>query len=155
MAGGLAIATSVLGLSTAQPAGAADHTRAHPTADRQSAQYVTGAQYAAAPGGSEACPSGSLCLYYNSPQYGWGSYEHWSPGYYGNLGNYQFKNWGNGSGYGVTVGGHAASVVNNTGQDWIICSDTALSGCQKVGPGFAGALPEFLHDADWAMESTG
>ncbi|MFJ9713634.1 peptidase inhibitor family I36 protein [Streptomyces sp. NPDC101234] len=116
---------------------------------------TSGAAYAAAPGGAENCPSGSICLYYNSPQNGWGSFEHWPPGHYGNLGNYQFKNWGNGSGYGVTVGGNAASIVNNTDQDWIICSDTALNDCQKFHPGFAGALPDFLHNADWAMESTG
>jgi hypothetical protein len=116
---------------------------------------TTAPAYAAGPGGAEACPSGSLCLYYNSPRLGWGSYEHWSPGNYGNLGNYRFRNWGNGSGYGQTVGGNAASLVNNTNQDWIVCADLARDNCQRFGPDYADALPDFLHNADWAMESTG
>ncbi|GAB2698377.1 hypothetical protein [Kitasatospora kifunensis] len=40
----------------------------------------------APPTGAEACPSGSFCLYYNSPNAGWGSFEHWSPATARNLG---------------------------------------------------------------------
>lgn len=77
---------------------------------------ATGAAHAdAPPTGAEACPSGSICLYYNSPNLGWGSFEHWSPGAYGDLSRFRFGTWGNGSGYGRSAGGHAASAVDNTG----------------------------------------
>ncbi|MFD0332191.1 hypothetical protein ACFQZC_38355 [Streptacidiphilus monticola] len=33
---------------------------------------MTSSAYAAGPGGVEACPSNTVCLYYNSPAYGWG-----------------------------------------------------------------------------------
>src|SRR5690349_4087920 len=88
---------------------------------------MTGSAYAAGPGGAEACPSNSFCLYFNSPQYGWGSFEHWSPATDRNLGQDTFSNWGNGSGYGQTVGGHAASAVNNTGQTVAVYNGTNCS----------------------------
>ncbi|WP_329560302.1 hypothetical protein [Kitasatospora sp. NBC_01266] len=69
---------------------------------------ITESAYAAGPGRSEACPSNSICLDFNSPGYNWGSFEYWSPGQYGDLGQFTFSNWGNGSGYGVNVGGNAA-----------------------------------------------
>jgi hypothetical protein len=70
---------------------------------------------------SENCPSDSICLYYNSVEYGLGSYEHWSPGAGYELSNFRFTNWGNnGSGYNVVVAGHAAAITNNTGDSlWI------------------------------------
>ncbi|RKT19448.1 peptidase inhibitor family I36 [Streptomyces sp. 1114.5] len=114
---------------------------------------TTNSAYAAGPGGSEACPSGSICLYYNSPQYGWGAFEHWSPGGYGDLGEFTFSNWGNGSGYGVSVGGHAASVVNNTGNQLTIYNGTWGHGSVVgyIGPGYAGVLPNGLYNAEWSM----
>lgn len=105
---------------------------------------MTGSAYAdAQPTGAETCPMGSVCLYYNSPSYGWGSFEHWtgsstSAWFY--LGNYKFANWGsNGSGYGVTVAANAASFVNNSGADWSLCDDTGL-GCGTYHSGFSGPL---------------
>lgn len=70
---------------------------------------------------SETCPSNSICLYFNSYEYGLGSFEHWSPGPGYNLSDFYFKNWGNnGSGYNTVVAGHAAAIVNNTGNTlWI------------------------------------
>jgi hypothetical protein len=106
---------------------------------------------AAGPGGSEACPSGSVCLYYNSPGVGWGSFEHWSPGQYSDLSLYRFGNWGNGSGYGQTVYNNAASLVNNTGYNVAVCVYTNLAGCSYFGSGYSGALPGGLHNNDASM----
>lgn len=77
---------------------------------------ATGGAHAAGPGGSEACPSNAVCLYYNSPEYGWGSFENFSPNLRGlDLSLFKFTNWGsNGSGHGVVIAMHAASIVNNT-----------------------------------------
>ncbi|MFI2611787.1 peptidase inhibitor family I36 protein [Kitasatospora sp. NPDC018619] len=76
---------------------------------------ATGNAYAAGPGGAEACPNGSVCLYYNSPGAGWGSFDNFSPNQNLDLHNYTFARYGNGSGYGVTMYQNAASIVNNTG----------------------------------------
>ena len=117
---------------------------------------TSGAAYAAAPGGAESCPSDSICLYYNSPQYGWGSFEHWSPGSYGDLGQFTFSNWGNGSGYGIRVGGNAASVVNNTATRLTIYNATYSHGTvlDTVPPGYAGVLPSGIANAEWSMYSS-
>ncbi|MBB4928823.1 hypothetical protein [Kitasatospora kifunensis] len=120
---------------------------------------MTGSAYAAGPGGSEACPNGSICLYYNSPQYGWGSFEHWSPGGYGDLGQFTFSNWGNGSGYGVNVGGNAAAVVNNSGQNLTMYNYTYNNPGSNpvvgyIQPGYAGALPSGLFNGAWSMYSS-
>lgn len=81
---------------------------------------ATGNAFAAGPGGAEACPSGNVCLYYNSPQYNWGAWEDWSPNQSVDLGGATFGHWGNGSGWGQTVYRNAASIVNNTGHTvWI------------------------------------
>ncbi|HTJ66867.1 MAG TPA: hypothetical protein VL551_04995 [Actinospica sp.] len=106
-----------------------------------------GAAYAAGPSGSEACPSGSACLYFNSPEYGWGSYEHWSPGYYW-LSNYTFSNWGNGSGYGQSVADHAAAFVNNTTQTWYVCPQSGA--CEPYPPGYSGRLGG-TYNNDWSF----
>ncbi|WP_052442644.1 peptidase inhibitor family I36 protein [Streptacidiphilus neutrinimicus] len=111
--------------------------------------------YAAGPGGAEACPSGSFCLYYNSPGVGWGSFEHWSPGSFSDLSQYFFRDWGNGSGYGQTVYKNAASVVNNTSLSWNICvpappPDNMNCGI-PIAPGYAGSLPSAAHNEDVAM----
>ena len=94
--------------------------------------------YAAGPGGAEACPNGSVCLYYNSPQYGWGSFEHWTSGSY-YLNGYLFSNWGNGSGYDQQVENQAASIVNNTGTTWNVCIDSGFV-CTPYAPGYADSL---------------
>ncbi|NUS11449.1 MAG: hypothetical protein HOY69_08595 [Streptomyces sp.] len=77
---------------------------------------ATGGAQAVGPGGAEACPSNSVCLYFNSPEYGWGSFENFSPGQRGlDLSRFKFTHWGsNGSGYGAVIAMHAASIVNNT-----------------------------------------
>ncbi|WP_052397767.1 peptidase inhibitor family I36 protein [Streptomyces sp. NRRL F-5123] len=75
-----------------------------------------GAQAVSAPGGAATCPSNSVCLYYNSPENGWGAFEYFSPGQRGlNLSNFRFTNHGNtGNGYGQVIAMNAASIVNNT-----------------------------------------
>lgn len=74
-----------------------------------------GAKADAPPGGVETCPSNSVCLYFNSPGNGWGSFENWSPGqHHIDLSCCTFSHWANGSGHGVNVYGNAASIVNNT-----------------------------------------
>ena len=118
---------------------------------------MTCSAYAAAPGGAETCPSGSVCLYYNSPRYGWGSFEHWSPGDYPDLSKFTFSNWGsNGSGYGVNVAGNAASIVNNTGRDVGIgnftYNNTGPGTTEEwLAPGYADALPTDVRNADWQL----
>ncbi|MFD7540240.1 peptidase inhibitor family I36 protein [Streptomyces sp. NPDC059819] len=112
---------------------------------------LTGPAYAAGPSGAEACPAGNFCLYYNSPQNGWGSFEHWSLGSY-TLTNYTFRNWGNGSGYGQNVANNAASVVNNTDAQWGICTGVT---CETFQPGFAGVLPPDVYNQDLTMAYRG
>ncbi|MER5635524.1 hypothetical protein ABT095_01025 [Kitasatospora sp. NPDC002227] len=114
---------------------------------------TTAPSYAAAPTGAETCPSGSICLYYNSPQYGWGAFEHWSPGGYGDLSEFTFANWGNGSGYGVSVGGHAASVVNNSGHTLTFYNGKWAHGTVVfyADPGYAGVLPSGIYNNEWSM----
>jgi hypothetical protein len=87
---------------------------------------------------AEGCPSGQVCLYYNSNDMG--SYEHWSDHGQFDLSNYTFSNWGDGSGYGETVYDNAASVYNNTGEDIYIWS-TADQAWGDIPPGYAGTLP--------------
>ncbi|MFE0459462.1 hypothetical protein ACFW1A_09400 [Kitasatospora sp. NPDC058965] len=110
----------------------------------------------APPTGAEACPSGSFCLYYNSPSLGWGSFEHWSPGSYSDLSQFSFRNWGNnGSGYGRTVYKNAAAAVNNTSYSWNICvpapAPTNMSCGIPINQGFAGRLPAAAYNNDIAM----
>ncbi|MBX7550162.1 peptidase inhibitor family I36 protein [Streptomyces sp. NPDC004232] len=111
--------------------------------------------YAAGPGGAEACPSGSFCLYYNSPGAGWGSFEHWSPGSFSDLSQFSFRDWGNGSGYGQTVYKNAASVVNNTSYSWNICVPAAppidMNCGIPIAPRYAGSLPSAAYNNDIAM----
>ncbi|MDH6115550.1 hypothetical protein P3T36_007876 [Kitasatospora sp. MAP12-15] len=119
---------------------------------------MTGSAYAAGPGGSEACPSNSICLYYNSPGYNWGSFEHWSPGDYPDLSKFTFSNWGNGSGYGVNVAGNAASLVNNTDKYVGIANFTYNNTgpgttVHWLGPGYSDALPADVRNADWQLLS--
>ncbi|MFI0719731.1 peptidase inhibitor family I36 protein [Streptomyces sp. NPDC021224] len=75
-----------------------------------------GAQAVTPPGGAATCPSNSVCLYYNSPENGWGAFEHFSPGQHGlDLSRFKFTNHGNtGNGYGYVIAMNAASIVNNT-----------------------------------------
>ncbi|MFD7540239.1 peptidase inhibitor family I36 protein [Streptomyces sp. NPDC059819] len=109
---------------------------------------MTGPAYAAGPSGAEACPAGNFCLYYNSPQYGWGSFEHWSPGFYSDLSQFSFRNWGNGSGYGQSVANNAASAVNNTGVTWTVYNQ-AKNQVAYYPPGFSGSLS--FPNGDWSM----
>lgn len=113
---------------------------------------TTGSAYAAGPSGAEACPAGNFCLYYNSPQYGWGAFEHWSLGSYPDLSQFTFRDWGNGSGYGQTVANNAASVVNNTNAQWGVCSGAT---CALFQPGYAGALPSYIANQDVSMAYRG
>ncbi|MFI9363149.1 peptidase inhibitor family I36 protein [Kitasatospora sp. NPDC053057] len=92
-----------------------------------------GASAATPPGGAEACPNGNVCLYFNSPQYGWGSWEDWSPGQTVDLRNAHFSHWGNGSGWGQTVADHAASIVNNTGQPVAVVADDGTWDYYRAG----------------------
>ena len=121
---------------------------------------MTGSAYAAGPTGSEACPSNSFCLYYNSPNAGWGSFEHWSPATDRDLSQDTFSNWGNGSGYGQAVGGNAAAVVNNTGQTVAVYSGTNCSTEQshnpnpavtKFAPYTSGQLTGSLYNGAWSF----
>ncbi len=109
---------------------------------------LTGPAYAAGPAGAEACPSGSFCLYYNSPQYGWGAFEHWSPGVTDYLSDFTFRDWGNGSGYGQNVANNAASVVNNTGVTWAVYNQAGTQ-LTSYAPGYSGSLAH--PNNDWSM----
>ena len=109
---------------------------------------TAGSAYAAGPSGAEACPSGNFCLYYNSPQYGWGSFEHWSPGNFPDLGQYSFRDWGNGSGYGQSVADNAASFVNNTGVTWTVYNQAGTQ-VAFYHPGTSGILA--FTNSDWSM----
>ncbi len=100
---------------------------------------ATGSAFAAGPGGAETCPSGSVCLYYNSPGVGWGSFENWSPGQNVDLHNFTFAHWANGSGYGQTVYQNAASIVNNTGHT-VYVSQVSDGFWVPFGNGYAGSL---------------
>ncbi|MFC5911797.1 hypothetical protein [Streptacidiphilus monticola] len=111
---------------------------------------MTSSAYAAGPGGVEACPSNTVCLYYNSPAYGWGSFEHWTSGGY-SLSDYTFRDYGNGRGYNVTVANNAAGFVNNTGVEWGVY--TQGGAVQYLDPYSSGALngnianqDAYLHD---------
>jgi hypothetical protein len=112
---------------------------------------VAGAAYAAGPSGAEACPAGTICLYYNSPDLGWGSFEHFTSDADNYLSNYTFRDWGtNGSGYGQTVSMNAASVVNNTPYEWELCYSVP-SGCVPIPSGYADRLPDSLYNKTVAM----
>ena len=127
------------------------------TAAAASLLGTAGSAYAdAPPTGAEACPSGSVCLYYNSPQYGWGSFEHWSPGAYGDLSQFHFSNWGNGSGYGQTVEENAASIVNNTSGTWNVWRDESGYWVNfPIAAGYAGVLPSTVYNHDDALTYAG
>jgi hypothetical protein len=115
---------------------------------------ATGGAYAAGPGGVETCPSGTLCLYYNSPNYNWGSFEHWTPGSFADLTQYTFRDWANGSGYNAVVATDAASLVNNTSSTWYVCNGYFYTpSCWSFGPGYANALPSQLHNNSYSMYS--
>ncbi|MFE5584565.1 peptidase inhibitor family I36 protein [Kitasatospora sp. NPDC056531] len=96
---------------------------------------TTGSAFAATPPtGAEACPSGNVCLYYHSPQYGWGAWENWSPGQTVDLRNAHFSHWGNnGAGWGQTVADNAASLVNNTGQPVAVVADDGTWDYYRAG----------------------
>ncbi|MGW3233573.1 peptidase inhibitor family I36 protein [Kitasatospora sp. NPDC001095] len=99
---------------------------------------ATGSAHAAGPGGAEACPNGSICLYYNSPGAGWGSFDNFSPNQSLYLGNYTFARYANGSGYGQNMYGNAASIVNNTGHT--VSVGLITGGYQYFVAGYAGSL---------------
>lgn len=116
---------------------------------------LAGPASAAGPGGAESCPSGSFCVYYNSPQYGWGSFENFSgPANWSSLSGFTFAHWGNGAGYGQGVEYNIASVVNNTGATWNLCAGSGTGApCQPYGPNFAGGVASWLHDAETSLYS--
>lgn len=111
---------------------------------------MTGSAYAAGPSGAEACPDGTICLYYNSPELGWGSFEHFTSSANNYLSNYYFRDWGNGSGYNQTVNKNAASVVNNSPYEWEVCYSVP-SGCLSIASGYSGRLPDALYNKAVAM----
>ncbi|WP_107054582.1 peptidase inhibitor family I36 protein [Streptomyces sp. NRRL S-350] len=108
---------------------------------------ATGNAFAAGPGGAEACPSGNVCLYYNSPGYNWGSWEDWSPNQIVYLGGATFSHWGNGSGYGQVVLGNAASIVNNTGHTVWVTDDNNHK--YDYLNGYAGSLNSTANHDVW------
>ncbi|MFJ5228473.1 peptidase inhibitor family I36 protein [Kitasatospora sp. NPDC088391] len=97
-----------------------------------------GSAYADEPTGVEACPRGVVCLYYNSPWYGWGSFEDWSPNQSVDLRRSTFAHWANGSGYGQTVYGNAAALVNHT-DHWVYIA-VINGGESGFPPGYADSL---------------
>ncbi|WP_369373023.1 peptidase inhibitor family I36 protein [Streptomyces sp. cg36] len=103
----------------------------------------------AAPGGVEACPSNSVCLYYNSPNLGWGSFENWSPGQSFNLAYYKFGHWGNGSGAGQSVLNNAASIVNNTGHTVYVRDSFGTT--YSYGSGYADSLYAAANHDSWLI----
>ncbi|MFJ9713636.1 peptidase inhibitor family I36 protein [Streptomyces sp. NPDC101234] len=107
---------------------------------------MTGSAYAAGPGGAETCPSGSVCLYYNSPGNNWGSFENWTLPVNADLSGNRFTHWANGSGYGQVVADNAASIVNNTGQYVEVKTDANV----WVGfvPNYAGPLGDGVANHD-------
>ncbi|MFI0897017.1 hypothetical protein [Streptomyces sp. NPDC020983] len=112
---------------------------------------ATGGAQAAGPGGNEACPSNAVCLYYNSPEYGWGSWENFSPGQHGlNLSLFRFTHTGNGSGYNVVIAMHAASIVNNT--DHFVNVYVPAGYYVHYGAGYAGNL-NTAYNWDVAMDT--
>ncbi len=112
---------------------------------------VAGSAYAAGPSGAEACPDGTICLYYNSPNNDWGSFEHFTVGANNYLDSYTFRDWGNGSGYGQTVYKNAASVVNNTPIEWEICYSVAPPECVPIPAQYSGRLPDAVYNKDFAF----
>ncbi|WP_225849016.1 peptidase inhibitor family I36 protein [Streptomyces sp. HPF1205] len=116
---------------------------------------TTSPAYAAGPGGVEACPNGSFCLYYNSPGAGWGSFEHWSPGSYSDLHGFYFRDYGNSSGYNQPVWENAASAVNNTGYSWNVCVPAPppddLNCGIPIAQQYAGRLPDVAYNKVVAM----
>lgn len=118
---------------------------------------TTGVANAAGPGGVETCPTGSFCLYYNSSENNWGSFENFTPGSYPNLSGYRFGHYANGSGYNASVYNNVAAIVNNTGQSWKLCTQpntTTFGTCELLVPGDSGDVVAALknHDASlWAI----
>ena len=101
----------------------------------------------AGPSGVEACPNGTVCLYYNSPAYGWGSFEHWTSGGY-SLSGFTFRDYGNSKGYGLGVGGNAAGYVNNTGVEWGVYTQSGA--VDYLDPYSSGALNN-TYNNDWYL----
>jgi hypothetical protein len=113
---------------------------------------AVGVASANAPGGSETCPSGAFCVYYNSWQYGWGAFD----AFYSNGGgwlnlnnsNIYFRYPGsNSSGYNDMVYHNVAAFVNNTGETWTLCTDN-MNWCENYAPGAAGNVSSSIHNAD-------
>jgi hypothetical protein len=105
---------------------------------------AVGVASANAPGGSETCPSGAFCIYYNSWQYGWGSFAAYYPGQ-DSCGSCTFDNPGNGSGYGKSIWFNAAAIVNNTGEFWGMCT-ADQNHCEDYSPGEAGNVSPDIHN---------
>lgn len=112
---------------------------------------AVGAANASAPGGSETCPSNTFCLYYNSWQYGWGSFAEYPPGTPGPL---TFNVYGNGSGYGQSVIDNASAIVNNTGEYWEMCT-ADRNHCEYYAPGEAGNVSPDIHNQDAMLFEAG
>ena len=105
---------------------------------------AVGAANASAPGGSETCPSGAFCVYYNSWQYGWGSFAVYLSAWDGYMGG-TFDWTGNGSGHNSPVYHGVAAFVNNTGEDWQMCTDD-YNHCEVYTPGEAGNVSSSIHN---------
>lgn len=114
---------------------------------------VVGVASANAPGGSETCPSGAFCVYYNSWQYGWGSFAAYYPASVSS-GSRTFNIKADGSGYGQSVFDDAAAIVNNTGDFWEMCT-ADFNHCEDYSPGEAGNVGSDIHNQDASISDVG
>lgn len=114
---------------------------------------AVGAASANAPGGNETCPSGAFCVYYNSWQYGWGSFAAYYPDQVA-FGSTTFNIRGDNSGYGLSVWDNAAAIVNNTGDFWKMCT-ADYNHCEDYSPGEAGDVSPSIHNLDASIWDVG
>lgn len=105
---------------------------------------AVGAASASAPGGNETCPSQAFCVYYNSWQYGWGSFAVY---YTNEIIATTFDFTGNGNGYNDPVKDNAAAIVNNTTVNWQMCT-ADFNHCETYTPGEAGNVSTSIHNLD-------
>jgi Peptidase inhibitor family I36 len=101
---------------------------------------------------SETCPSGVICLYYNSVEYGWGSFAYFGQPVTFDLRNYVFGNYGDGSGYDQGVAKNTAAVTNHSSYTWQICQLPDLQGiCELIFPGQSDDLISEIKNNDESL----
>lgn len=110
---------------------------------------AVGVASASQPGGDETCPAGHFCVYYNSWEYGWGSFVAYPqvPGPWGETMSGTFPDDGNGSGWGYNVYQDVGAFVNNTGISWEMCT-ADFNHCEIYTPGEAGDVSPSIHNAN-------